>query len=519
MQKFRQWTWAAIITAAIAGGSYFGAMHFATRSASAEGDTAVKVPVSRNEGVNSAMELSKAFRTVHNALKDAVVNINTTKKITVTKGKIPDEMRKMLPHGMLPPGMDPEDLDPEGHGGIIGGTGSGVIVSADGYILTNNHVVDDADEITVSINEGGELKAKIIGRDAKTDLAVIKVDATKLAYAKLGDSDSLDVGDWVLAFGSPFGFEQTMTQGIISAKGRQVNIIGMNRPELRGLTYENFLQTDAAINPGNSGGPLVNLKGEVIGINTAIASRSGAYNGIGFSIPSNDARYIMDSLIKNGKVVRGYLGVMIGDVRDAQIRAQARKDGFTGDKGVLITGIQADSPGGKGGLKLGDVITAINAKPVETLTQLRTAVARTEPNSKITMTVFRQGKSLDLTFAVGTQPDSAIASAGEEDAPVAPGKFDSADLGLSVRELDAKTAKKYKLETGKGVLVTEVDPKGLAAEMGVQPGDVIMSIDHADVKSAKDFSAALAKTKLSEGVQLNVRAADGSERLVYIEKK
>ena len=284
----------------------------------------------------------------------------------------------------------------------------------------------------------------------------------------------LDVGDWVLAFGSPFGFEQSMTQGIISAKGRNnVNIIGAHNPALAGLTYENFLQTDAAINPGNSGGPLVNLKGEVVGINTAIASRTGAYNGIGFAIPSNDAKYIMDSLIKSGKIVRGYMGVGIVDVHVPQIRDRVKKEGFTGTSGVLVENVQADSPGGKGGLQVGDIITAINGKPAETMTYLRNPRRPHPPR--------RQDQPHRLAATV-SRSISASPSANNPTLPSPPPpppdntvETPADSLGITVKPLDADAARKYGLKTG-GVLVGEVGDSGLAAEAGLHVGDVITSI-------------------------------------------
>ena len=250
------------------------------------------------------------------------------------------------------------------------GTGSGVIVTEDGYILTNNHVVGNASDITVTLNDGRVLKAQRVGTDPKSDLAVIRIKADRLVAAHFGDSDRLKVGDWVLAFGSPFGLSQTMTQGIISAIGRHVPIIADHDPGLRGMTYENFLQTDAAINPGNSGGPLVNLHGDVVGINAAIASQTGTYTGIGFSIPSNDARFVMRSLIDNGKVVRGWVGIIIEDLDhptpEHQPLADAlHKQGAT--SGVLVGKVTANGPAAKAGLKPGDLITAFDARPSRTL--------------------------------------------------------------------------------------------------------------------------------------------------------
>ncbi len=515
---------AVAVASALAAGSYFGgtALYHSNSSARADGTATAKptAPIAP-EAVSSLNDLSRAFRTVHDSIKDAVVNIHTVRSVNVAardNDQIPEELRKMFPPGMVP--MIPDQ--PEGRNGRekVEGTGSGVIVSADGYILTNNHVVEDSDKIVVRLDDGRELDARIVGRDPKTDLAVVKITAEHLTYASFGDSDALQVGDWVLAFGSPFGFEQTMTQGIISAKHRdQVRIIEANNPALRGLTYENFLQTDAAINPGNSGGPLVNLNGEVIGIDSAIASSTGAYNGIGFAIPSNDAKYIMDSLIKNGKVVRGYLGVGIGDVRDSTVRPLARSFGYEGKSGVFVDHMTEDSPGAKGGLKRGDIVTNINGKPVEGITELRTTVARTAPGSNITLTVFRNGKTLDITFPVGTQPESAVASAGDQRAPEEQKgvTFDSADLGVSVSNLTPDLAEKLGAKVDSGVVVTGVDPDGSAADLN--KGDIITNVHGIDVHNTQEFQAALKKHRLADGVRLSVRGADGSERFVFIQKQ
>ncbi len=505
MRWSNRYVYPVVAAVALTGSCWFGASLIAPRHLQAEGP--VKVTPDQN-AIAAANDLSKAFRTVHAAIKDTVVNIDVTKKIAAGRPAVPDDLRRVLPPGF-------EFNAPDSPAGRVAkGTGSGVIVSADGYILTNNHVVEDSDDITVRFDDGKILQAKIVGTDPKSDLAVIKLDAKNLPFAGFGDSDALDVGDWVLAFGSPFGFDQTMTQGIISAKGRQVNIIGMNRPDLRGLTYENFLQTDAAINPGNSGGPLVNLKGEVIGLNTAIASRSGAYNGIGFAIPSNDARYILDSLIKNGKVIRGYMGVSIVDVHEPLIRSEIEKYGFTGKNGVLVKGFQPDSPAAKGGLQLGDIITQINGKNVETIQQLRSTIARTAPATKITLSVVRDGKTVEVAFPVAKQPDSFAAA--EEKPPVAPAKFDAADLGISVREIDAATAQKYGLKSPTGVLITKLDPNGLGVEAGLQLGDIVTKIGATSISTSKDFTDALGKMDLAKGTRIYLRSADGSDRLVFV---
>jgi serine protease Do len=521
-----KFVWPLVAAIAIAGGSYFGSLTLNHSVASAESPaaTARPTPTPSSDSISTAQDLSRNFREVHNALKDAVVNISVVKKVAVTNARNRIRIPEGFPPGFLPPGFNPNDLNPDNGdngGGEIQGTGSGVIVSPDGYILTNNHVVEDATDISVRLDDHRSLTAKVIGTDPKTDLAVIKIEADHLTYAKFGDSDDIEVGDWVLAFGSPMGYEQSMTQGIISAKGRQIDIIESHNPALHGLTYEDFLQTDAAINPGNSGGPLVNLKGEVIGINSAIASTTGSYSGIGFSIPSNEARYIMDSLIKNGKVVRGYLQVQIEDINnpakdDQPLADSIKRSGFSGP-GVLVNGVGPDGPAAKGGVQAGDVITALNGKPVESVGQLRNQIARTAPGTDVTLSIYRDGKNVDLKFPVGTQPASiATADQGDNSAIEAPAE--SKDLGMTVVAVDDTIAKKLHVSAGKGVAITDLDANGLGAQSGLNLGDVITRVDRTPVNSPDAFSAAVSKANLNEGVRLNVHTTTGMDRLVFVQK-
>ncbi len=521
-RKIHKAVWSMVAAAAIMGGSYVGVTQLAhTNSVLAE--TAKPTPTPPVEVIAPATDLSRAFRTVHDAMKDAVVNINVAKRSNMGNGNvrmmIPDELR-----GMLPPGFE-DQFRGQMQNPVVQGTGSGVIVSADGYILTNNHVVDGADDITVTLNDGRELKAERIGTDPKTDLAVVRIKADKLSYAKFGNSDDLQVGDWVLAFGSPFGFSQTMTQGIISAKGRHVPIISEHNPNLRGMTYENFLQTDAAINPGNSGGPLVNLKGEVVGINAAIASSTGSYNGIGFTIPSNDAQYIMRSLIDNGKVVRGYLGIGIENInRPAPehkgLVEDLRKSGFKADKGVLVGSVQANGPAAKSGLQAGDVITSVNGKPFADVDELRNQIARTTPDSKLKLGIFRDGKAEEITTTVGTQPDG-LRTVAQTDSRGTREKAqpEGAILGVRVGDVDDATAKRSGLTDKKGAVIASVQPDGLAADAGLQPGDVVTKFGKKTINNSQEFVDAVKSADLKEGVKMVVRGDDGSDRVVYLEKK
>ncbi len=525
----KRFVWPLLAALAIGGGSYFGGnalMHSPAAMAQAQAQTAKPTPTPQTDTVAPASDLSKAFRAVHDSLKDAVVNIHVVKKPLAMGGNGRVQQRVQIPEqfrDMLPPGFE-DQLGDQLRQRAVEGTGSGVIVSADGYILTNNHVVDSADEVKVKLNDGRELTAEVVGTDPKTDLAVVRVKADHLTFAKFGDSEALDVGDWVLAFGSPFGLTQTMTQGIISAKGRsQMNIIASHDPSLAKLTYENYLQTDAAINPGNSGGPLVNLKGEVVGINAAIASSTGAYNGVGFSIPSNDARWVMKSLIEHGKVVRGYLGISIEDIANAapddkDLIDSIRKAGFTGKDGVLVREITVNGPAAKAGLEAGDVITAINGKPFNTLDDLRREIAKTAPDTKLNLSIFRDGKIQDIAATVGTQPDTVRTVASNSQKMRAP-TVNTGELGVRVEDIDRATAREYGLTDRKGAVITSVAPDSAAAKSGLKPGDVVTRLNKTEITSAKQFADAIADAKLSDGVRLTVRTEDGMDRLVLIRKQ
>jgi serine protease Do len=514
MSLTRRTLWPVAAAVALAGGLYFGQLQW-SHTALAQAASAKPTPTPQVEVVAPAQDLSRVFRAVHDSLKDAVVNINVTKREQAGTPAIPEELR-----GMLPPGFEDQFRNRVQQ---VEGTGSGVIVSADGYVLTNNHVVDGSDDITVTLNDGRELKAKRIGNDPKTDLAVIKINADHLTYAKFGDSDNAQVGDWVLAFGSPFGFSQTMTQGIISAKGRHVPIIAEHNPALRGMTYENFLQTDAAINPGNSGGPLVNLKGEVVGINAAIASSTGAYNGVGFSIPSNDAQYIMHSLIDHGKVVRGYLGIGIEDLAHPTAGSKGlvdsiHKAGYKSDNGVLVSQVSPSGPAAQAGVEPGDVITAINGKQVTDMDMLREQIARTKPDSKLNLSVFREGKPVNLTATVGTQPDTAQPIA-QGNNPTRGQAAETGTLGVRVSTLDPATARRVGLNPGQGVIINNVQPDSLAADAGLEAGDVITKVNKSEVTSAQQFADSMKAAKLTDGVRLTVRTEDGMDRLVFVQKQ
>ena len=356
------------------------------------------------------------------------------------------------------------------------GQGSGVIVESNGFIVTNNHVVNKADEIRVFLSDKREFKGKLIGTDAKTDIAIVKIEATGLPTIPWADSDQLEVGEYVLAVGSPFGLTQTVTMGIVSAVGRA----SMGIAE-----YEDFIQTDAAINPGNSGGALVNVRGELVGINTAIFSQSGGSMGIGFAVPSNLSRAIMDQLVKTAKVVRGWLGVAIQDLTPEL----ATQFGITDTKGVLVSDVMAESPAKKSGVERADVIVEYDGKSMDSPTHLRNAVAQTPIGKKVAVKLLRDKKPKTIDVTIVEQPKS-LGQPGEDES-----RESAAPTGilsdLDVRELNDELASRYGLKASeRGVVVVGVKSGSTAEEMGVREGDIILEVNRKTVSSLKSYEQA-----------------------------
>lgn len=400
----------------------------------------------------------------------AVVNIRTLERgrqASAGSGEIDPNIEEFfrrfgipLPGRPDPRGGPRNDDEPQQRG-----VGSGFVLSPDGFVMTNAHVVDGADEVIVTLTDKRELKARIVGADRRTDVAIVKVEASGLPFVKIGDSDKLKVGEWVVAIGSPFGLENTVTAGIVSAKQRDTG------------DYLPFIQTDVAINPGNSGGPLLNLRGEVVGINSQIFSRSGGFMGISFAIPIADAMRIADQLRTNGRVIRGRIGVQIAPVT----KEVAESIGLGKPSGALVQNAEAGGPAEKAGVEPGDIILKVDGKPVEKSGDLPRMIGGTKPGSRISLQVFRRGSTKDIVVTVGEfEPDRPQRKASDSTAPAAPKNT----LGLTVSDLSE--AQKRELRLRGGVRVDAVDGPG--ARAGLHEGDVILAMDNTEITDAKQFN-------------------------------
>ncbi len=447
-------------------------------------------------------QFTTSFAPVVKKVAPSVVKVFTTSKAVQLSQAHPrmfnDPFFRRFFGDEFGPGDDAPDMPmPKQHG-----LGSGVIITQDGYILTNNHVVDNAEEIKVAMSDQREFTAKVIGTDPKTDVAVLKIPATGLPYATLGDSSQIEVGDVVLAVGNPFGIGQTVTMGIVSAKGR--GNIGIE-------DYEDFIQTDAAINPGNSGGALVDAEGRLVGINTAILSRSGGNHGIGFAVPINLARGVMDSLIEHGRVVRGFMGVTIQDVTPSL----AKEFNLSKSAGALVSDVTSGSPADKAGLKSGDIITELNGKPIVDSRQLKLAVAQTAPGSKAAVKVLRDGKEKEFEVMLKELPGTQKLARGDSDQTT-----DTEHLkGVAVTDIDADAQRQFKLPKDvKGALVASVEPNSAAYEAGLREGDVILEINRHRVNNAQE--AVEQSDKATSGtILLRVWSRGGSHFIAVDESK
>jgi serine protease Do len=473
-------------------------------------------PAEAQKATASARELSTAFRIASAQVLPSVVAIETSEAVSETSNESPNrpgqspfggrnpfegtpfgDMFRDLPNGGIQRFEMPPN-EPMPHGG---GLGSGVIFDTTGLILTNNHVVAGGGEVKVRLNDGREFKASEVWTDPKTDIAVVKIKGAKeLVAAPLGNSEAVEIGDWVLALGQPFGLESTVTAGIISAKHRGIGI----------TARENFLQTDAAINPGNSGGPLVNLDGEVIGINTAISSRSGGNDGIGFTVPVNLAKWVAEQLITDGTVHRAYLGVGIQPVTQEladQFKVKPRD-------GVVVTDVFPDTPAAKAGLKSGDVIEEFAGVKVGSAQELQTLVEQAELGKPHAITIVREGKKQELALTPEEQPtDYGLSRQGLRQ-PNQPGSSKLEKLGLEISSLDPAIAEQLGITGVKGVVITNVRPNSPAGHAGLESGMVISQINRVPVKSLEDATKTLQEASPEEGILLLIRSSEGSRFIV-----
>ncbi len=469
--------------------------------------TALFAPASIAEdgGMASLRESSKAFAAVAQKVSPAVVFIKVERTQTNTlqnpfpfQSPFRDDFFKRF-FGEPFPGFPRQEPPREAPRTIVGqGSGFGFaakksLLSNTTYILTNNHVVGDADIIRVTAQDGREFKAKVTGSDPKSDLAVIEISG-ELPILSMGDSTQLDVGEWVVAIGNPFGLSHTLTVGVVSAKGRRG--LGIN-------DYEDFIQTDAAINPGNSGGPLVNLDGEVVGINTAIFSRSGGYMGVGFAIPANLAKNVADQLINQGEVTRGYLGIVIQELTPELAESFDLKD----KKGILIAQVTENSPADKAGLKSGDLIIEYQGRTVTDLSDFRNRVALTPPESKANIRIIRNEEEKQLSLKIGKLREEHLVQKGS------PQKTE--ELGITVQTLTPALAEQFDIQIRKGVVVTAVSPGAIADKAGIQPGTVILQVDRSPVNSASEFRKAVKNRKSKKQIMLLVRER-GISRFVVL---
>ncbi|TWT89527.1 Do family serine endopeptidase [Neorhodopirellula pilleata] len=443
------------------------------------------------QNLDTAQDLSTAFRTVAEAMRPSVVSISTQADIRARVRQLPPNLRRQLPPGF-------EEYFGDGNRGgqpQQQGQGSGVIVREDGYILTNNHVVEGADIVTVQMSDDSKVEAKIIGTDPETDLAVLKIEKEGLTAVPFGDSEAIRVGDWVLAIGSPFGLDQTVTAGIISGKNRVQGIVDGGRG------FEDFLQTDAAINPGNSGGPLVNLRGELVGINTAILSRSGASSGIGFAIPVQLAKPVMTSIIENGEVRRGFLGAQVADVTPEVVE----EFGLKIQDGALIRGVLEGQPAANAGLQPGDVIVQTDGRPVTSSTRLVNYIASRPPGSSVQMVVNRDGRVMNVTVNLQERTDQAMAMFGKGNA-----------LGAELEPVTPQSAERYGYsDLEGGLIVTSVDDEGIAADGGLQVGDVIESAGGQPVNSVPQLTQIFTAAQQQQ-VPLRVVVRRGNTRILLV---
>ncbi|HEV2147943.1 MAG TPA: Do family serine endopeptidase [Longimicrobiaceae bacterium] len=470
-------------------------------------------PTPPKAAVQPVAELNQAFITIAESVTPGVVSIEAERPGRSGGRQVPPELREMFPFFDVPEGGGQPAPQETG--------GSGFIISADGYIMTNNHVVERATKIDVVLQDNRRLQARLVGADPLTDVAIIKVEGTGFPATRMGRSENARIGEWVLAIGNPLSLGTTVTSGIISAKGRSLNIIGQNARANSQWAIEDFIQTDAAINPGNSGGPLVNLRGEVIGVNSVIASRTGYYQGYGFAIPIDLARRIGDDLIRYGRVRRAVLGVSVREVNpeDAETYRLPRITG------VLVQDFEADSPARRAGLRPGDVIVGVNGLPVAGVGELQRRVTGYRPGETVTLDVIRGGQERDirveLTEAPLSQDTTATAArtparGGRAPAEEGPAATAAPKLGIQVAPLTPELARQFEYERPGGVVITQSDRAGVLGRRGIRPGWKIVSIDGQEVTEPRAFQRAVAAKGAGEIVSLVLESPRGQRQILNV---
>jgi serine protease Do len=471
-----RWVATVVVVAAFAGGALLSQGFRNWTGLTVLGSAREPIAIAQNALPVSLGNFANGFSAVIKPALPAVVNIRTSKMVKAQANQMSpffnDPMFRQFFGDQFGQGQGQDQMKPQREQSL----GSGVIITADGTILTNNHVVDGATDIKVQLSDKREYQAKVIGTDSKTDIAVLKIDASGLPTLPLGDSTSMKVGDLVFAIGDPFGIGETATMGIVSATGR--GGLGIEN-------YEDFIQTDASINPGNSGGAMIDIHGNLIGINTAIlAGNSGGNQGIGFAIPINMAKNVMDQILTHGKVVRGYLGIYIEDVTPEL----AKQFGLSQAGGVLVGDVEPGKPAAKAGLKRGDVILKLNGQTLASRNDLQLQISQTAPGTTVNLDVWRDGKTQPFTVTLEQLP--------EKDAEAATGETSEGGLdGVQVQELTPDVAQELDLKPGvHGVVVSQVDPSSAAAAVGVQRGDVIQEVNHHTVTNVQEYKQALAST-------------------------
>jgi serine protease Do len=448
------------------------------------------------KSIDTLRQLGRAFSQIAEKASPAVVAIKVEKKITITYPQSPFGNQPMDPFSQdfferffqrqFPQQQQRQRRFPRRESLEVG-QGSGFIVSEDGYILTNNHVLEGVDEVKVTLTDGRNYSAKIVGTDPESDVAVIKIDANNLPYLEMADSDKIEVGQWVLAIGNPFGLSHTVTAGIISAKGRSGFGIA---------AFEDFIQTDAAINMGNSGGPLVNLDGQVIGINTALISPSAINVGIGLAIPINIAKPVYKQIVAKGSVTRGWLGVAISDLTPEKVKQLDIND----SKGVFVPEVMVDSPAAKAGVKAGDVIVEMDGNPVGQAGELQRKIALKEPGKSVELVIIRNGSRKTITAMLEKRPPKEQLEAGRSGASSV-----VEQLGITVQNLTEESAKQYGYEDLKGVLVTNVEEGSPAAEAGIEPGCLVQEVNRRQVLDVRQFDEEIQRSAKTGRVMMLMR--------------